>query len=185
MGQCYGRGIPAEEEDTYKREEAPAKPVKRNNSHHHHHTGSSKSNAQQHSYNSSSNGSSHSSYHSGGGGGGPGGASPMRAKAAAFRHPSPRHWAGSPLPRYASSPSSTPSTPLRLFKRPFPPPSPAKHIQSSLVKRHGEKPREGVGGAAAQGGGGGVIPESVESEKPLDKQFGYPKNFTAKYELGS
>jgi hypothetical protein len=184
MGQCYGRGIPAEEEDTYKREEAPAKPVKRNNSHHHHHTGSSKSNAQQHSYNSSSNGSSHSSYHSGGGGGGPGGASPMRAKAAAFRHPSPRHWAGSPLPRYASSPSSTPSTPLRLFKRPFPPPSPAKHIQSSLVKRHGEKPREGVGGAAAQGGGGGVIPESVESEKPLDKQFGYPKNFTAKYELG-
>ncbi len=40
-----------------------------------------------------------------------------------------------------------------------------------------------MGGAAAQGGGG-VIPESVESEKPLDKQFGYPKNFTAKYELG-
>ena len=86
-------------------------------------------------------------------------------------HPSPRHPSASPLPHYASSPA--PSTPRRLFKRPFPPPSPAKHIQSSLVKRHGAKPKEG-----------GTIPESVDNEKPLDKLFGYPKNFTSKYELG-
>lgn len=86
-------------------------------------------------------------------------------------HPSPRHPSASPLPHYMNSPA--PSTPRRLFKRPFPPPSPAKHIQSSLVKRHGAKPKEG-----------GTIPEAVDNEKPLDKLFGYPKNFTSKYELG-
>lgn len=86
-------------------------------------------------------------------------------------HPSPRHPSASPLPPYASSPA--PSTPRRFFKRPFPPPSPAKHIQSSLVKRHGAKPKEA-----------GATLESVDNEKPLDKHFGYPKNFTNKYELG-
>jgi serine/threonine protein kinase len=106
-------------------------------------------------------------------GGSFGGASPMRSYKTSFgsSHPSPRHPSASPLPHYASSPA--PSTPRRLFKRPFPPPSPAKHIQSSLVKRHGAKPKEE-----------GSIPEAVDNEKPLDKQFGYPKNFTSKYELG-
>jgi hypothetical protein len=101
-----------------------------------------------------------------------GGASPLRHKTSfGSSQPSPRHPSASPLPHYASSPAA--STPRRLFKRPFPPPSPAKHIQSSLVKRHGAKPKEG-----------GAIPEAVDNEKPLDKHFGYPKNFTSKYELG-
>lgn len=81
----------------------------------------------------------------------------------------------SPLPAGVSpSParSSTRTTPRRFFKRPFPPPSPAKHIKAALAKRHGP-PKEGP------------IPEdSGEVERPLDKSFGYPKNFGSKYELG-
>ncbi len=98
-----------------------------------------------------------------------GGASPLRYKTSFNSLTSPKHPSASPVPHYANSPSSTPR---RLFMRPFPPPSPAKHIQSSLVKRHGAKPKEGT------------IPEAGETEKPLDKFFGYPKNFTSKYELG-
>lgn len=71
----------------------------------------------------------------------------------------------------AASPAN--GTPRRFFKRPFPPPSPAKHIQAALAKRLGTgKPREGP------------IPEGQELEKPLDKSFGYAKNFNLKYELG-
>ncbi|KAJ7555546.1 hypothetical protein O6H91_05G043800 [Diphasiastrum complanatum] len=78
----------------------------------------------------------------------------------------------SPLPNYGTSP--LPSTPGRKFRKPFPPPSPAKHIQASLVKRQGKaaKPKEGT------------IPEGIEIEKPLDQHFGYSKNFSSKYELG-
>uniref|UniRef100_A0A5B7AT29 non-specific serine/threonine protein kinase n=1 Tax=Davidia involucrata TaxID=16924 RepID=A0A5B7AT29_DAVIN len=66
-------------------------------------------------------------------------------------------------------------TPRRIFKWPFPPPSPAKPIMSAILKRQGPaKPKEGT------------IPEEEggEGERPLDKSFGYPKNFAAKYELG-
>lgn len=101
-------------------------------------------------------------------------------------HPSSSPWrspyphAPSPLPSISSplppgvSPSPARSTPRRFFRRPFPPPSPAKHIKSSLVKRQGApKPKDGP------------IPEdSVENERPLDKSFGYSKNFASKYELG-
>ncbi|KAJ7514097.1 hypothetical protein O6H91_23G027600 [Diphasiastrum complanatum] len=77
----------------------------------------------------------------------------------------------SPLPNYGTSP--LPATPRRKFRRPFPPPSPAKHIQASLAKRQGKaKPKEGT------------IPEGIEIEKPLDQNFGYSKNFSSKYELG-
>eukprot|EP00249_Psilotum_nudum_P023364 c28847_g1_i1 orf=1386-3134(+) len=77
----------------------------------------------------------------------------------------------SPLPYVGSSPAR--STPRRFFKRPFPPPSPAKHIQASLLKRHGiPKPKEGT------------IPEHAEQGKELEKSFGYAKNFPTKYELG-
>eukprot|EP00250_Pteridium_aquilinum_P015260 c22480_g1_i1 orf=512-2287(+) len=75
--------------------------------------------------------------------------------------------------RGASEASPANGTPRRMFKWPFPPPSPAKHIQAALLKRHGTaKPKEGT------------IPEEQELEKPLDRSFGYAKNFTAKYELG-
>ncbi|KAG9452585.1 hypothetical protein H6P81_005489 [Aristolochia fimbriata] len=79
----------------------------------------------------------------------------------------------SPLPA-GIAPSPARSTPRRFFRRPFPPPSPAKHIKASLAKRLGpSKPKEGP------------IPEDgAEAERPLDKSFGYGKNFGAKYELG-
>ncbi|KAG6498840.1 hypothetical protein ZIOFF_038590 [Zingiber officinale] len=88
--------------------------------------------------------------------------------------PSPYpHGPASPLPA-GVSPSPTRSTPRR-FLRPFPPPSPAKHIRAALVKRLGpRRPKEGP------------IPEDEtgQEEAPLDKNFGYGKNFGAKYELG-
>ncbi|KAH0468925.1 hypothetical protein IEQ34_002157 [Dendrobium chrysotoxum] len=76
---------------------------------------------------------------------------------------------------YKGSPanSSVSSTPLRFFKRPFPPPSPAKHIKALLVRRHGSvKPNEAS------------IPEGSEVELGLDKNFGFSKQFLSKFELG-
>ncbi|XVF80293.1 hypothetical protein PTKIN_Ptkin15bG0059200 [Pterospermum kingtungense] len=91
--------------------------------------------------------------------------------------PYPHGVSASPLPPGVSpSPARTSrgSTPRRFFRRPFPPPSPAKHIKASLLKRLGGKPKEGP------------IPEErgAELEQALDKSFGYGKNFGAKYELG-
>ncbi|KAI9120554.1 hypothetical protein K1719_007587 [Acacia pycnantha] len=84
----------------------------------------------------------------------------------------------SPLPSlFKNSPaisiSSVSSTPLRIFKRPFPPPSPAKHIRSLLARRHGSvKPNEAS------------IPEGSECHVELDKSFGFSKQFLVHYELG-
>ncbi|KAK8952945.1 CDPK-related kinase 1 [Platanthera guangdongensis] len=69
--------------------------------------------------------------------------------------------------------SSVNSTPLQIFKRPFPPPSPAKHIKAFLVRRHGSlKPNEPS------------IPEGSEAELRLNKNFGFSKQFFSNYELG-
>ncbi|KAK8928687.1 Calcium/calmodulin-dependent serine/threonine-protein kinase 1 [Platanthera zijinensis] len=77
---------------------------------------------------------------------------------------------------YKNSPanSSVRSTPLRFLKRPFPPPSPAKHIKALLARRHGslKPPNEAS------------IPEGGEAELCLDKKFGFSKQFFSKYELG-
>ncbi|KAL0453226.1 UNVERIFIED_CONTAM: CDPK-related kinase [Sesamum latifolium] len=84
----------------------------------------------------------------------------------------------SPLPSaFKNSPAnsgSVPSTPLRFLKRPFPPPSPAKHIKALLARRHGSvKPNEAT------------IPEGSECEIiGLDKNFGFSKNFISHYEIG-
>ncbi|CAL0322922.1 unnamed protein product [Lupinus luteus] len=89
-----------------------------------------------------------------------------------FYSPSPLHkfFKNSPS---NSTPSSVSSTPLRLFKRPFPPPSPAKHIRALLARRHGSvKPNEAT------------IPEGSECEVGLDKSFGFSKQFEVHYELG-
>ncbi|XP_030930223.1 CDPK-related kinase 3-like isoform X2 [Quercus lobata] len=91
--------------------------------------------------------------------------------------PYPHGVSASPLPGGVSpSPARGSATPRRFFRRPFPPPSPAKHIKASLAKRlgHGAKPKEGP------------IPEDrgAEPEQALDKSFGYSKNFGAKFELG-
>ncbi|XP_027363693.1 CDPK-related kinase 1 isoform X2 [Abrus precatorius] len=83
----------------------------------------------------------------------------------------------SPLPSWFKSspanPNSVTSTPLRILKRPFPPPSPAKHIRALLARRHGSvKPNEAS------------IPEGSECEVVgLDKSFGFSKQFSAHYEL--
>ncbi|KNA10693.1 hypothetical protein SOVF_141970 [Spinacia oleracea] len=82
----------------------------------------------------------------------------------------------SPLPSaFKNSPanSSVTSTPLRFFKRPFPPPSPAKHIRALLARRHGSvKPNEAS------------IPEGSECDIGLDKNFGFSKQFANHFELG-
>ena len=57
-----------------------------------------------------------------------------------FYSPSPAHYFFS-----KKSPARSPAnaTPRRFFKRPFPPPSPAKHIRAVLARRHGSvKPNE-------------------------------------------
>ncbi|XP_047952094.1 CDPK-related kinase 3-like [Salvia hispanica] len=130
MGQCYGKTIPAENDDGYPTTTAAADL--------------------------------------------PPTATPARSSAA-----------NSPYPSAAAvSPSPARSTPMRFFKKPFPPPSPAKHIRASLRKLgHRKKsPRHGT------------IPEDAPPPSPpqleqqqqhaLDKNFGYNKNFGAKYELG-
>lgn len=78
-------------------------------------------------------------------------------------------------PYLIKSPSAAASTPHRLFKRPFPPPSPAKHIRAVLLRRQGKKK------AAATA----AIPEDEEEEvAELDKRFGYSKDFTSRIEVG-
>ncbi|VFQ92055.1 unnamed protein product [Cuscuta campestris] len=93
-----------------------------------------------------------------------------------FYSPSPAHYLfskKSPARSPANGPSSN-STPRRFFRRPFPPPSPAKHIRAVLARRHGSvKPN------------GAAIPEGAEPEGGrLDKSFGFSKNLGTKYELG-
>ncbi|KAJ9679942.1 hypothetical protein PVL29_021749 [Vitis rotundifolia] len=87
--------------------------------------------------------------------------------------PSPYPQGSSPLPPgIAPSPARTPRSRVRW---PFPPPSPAKPIMSSILKRRGSaRPKEGP------------IPEegAGEGETQLDKSFGYARNFPAKFELG-
>uniref|UniRef100_A0A2C9UVD3 non-specific serine/threonine protein kinase n=1 Tax=Manihot esculenta TaxID=3983 RepID=A0A2C9UVD3_MANES len=95
-----------------------------------------------------------------------------------FYSPSPAHYffskKSSPARSPATNTASANSTPKRFFKRPFPPPSPAKHIRAVLARRHGSvKPNEAA------------IPEGSETELAgLDKSFGFSKHFGSKYELG-
>ncbi|CAL0319551.1 unnamed protein product [Lupinus luteus] len=86
----------------------------------------------------------------------------------------------SPLPAgVAPSPARTPG---RKFRWPLPPTSPAKPIMEALMRRQGKKakPRESPIPEEQQGGGDG----EGEGERNLDKNFGYGKNFGAKFELG-
>ncbi|KAI3813345.1 hypothetical protein L1987_18066 [Smallanthus sonchifolius] len=92
-----------------------------------------------------------------------------------FYSPSPAHYLFSKKSSPATNSNSNSTTPRRFFKRPFPPPSPAKHIKA-LARRHGAvKPN-----AAA------AIPEVDEAERNtgLDKSFGFLKHFGNKYEIG-
>ncbi|MED6121062.1 Cyclin-dependent kinase 4 [Stylosanthes scabra] len=103
---------------------------------------------------------------------------PARGLLSPWRSPYPHGGGVTPSPARAA-------TPRRIFRRPFPPPSPAKHIRASLAKRLGR-------GAVAARAKEGTIPEEAavaeeeaeEEEEELDKRFGYGKNFGAKYEIG-
>ncbi|GMH25236.1 hypothetical protein Nepgr_027079 [Nepenthes gracilis] len=93
-----------------------------------------------------------------------------------FYSPSPAHYLFSKKsPAMSPANASSNSTPKRIFRRPFPPPSPAKHIKALLARRQGTvKPNENS------------IPEGLKSEcavTGLDKSFGFSKHFTSKYEL--
>ncbi|KAE8695931.1 Calcium/calmodulin-dependent serine/threonine-protein kinase 1 [Hibiscus syriacus] len=80
------------------------------------------------------------------------------------------------LPGITVSTVSLTLTPKRLFRRPFPPPSPAKHIRAVLARRHGSvKPNEAAIPEGSEAGANGT---------GLDKSFGFSKHFGSKYELG-
>ncbi|XVE49163.1 hypothetical protein DITRI_Ditri01bG0060200 [Diplodiscus trichospermus] len=86
------------------------------------------------------------------------------------------------LPMYTPSPAhpnkpKTPSTPLRFLRRPFPPPSPAKHIRAVLRRRKANKKAENEA----------KIVEGEEDEEEgveLDKRFGFSKELTSRLEVG-
>ncbi|KAL6963964.1 CDPK-related kinase 5 [Sarracenia purpurea var. burkii] len=91
--------------------------------------------------------------------------------------PSPaRYFFAKKSPAPSSAAASANSTPRRL-NRPFPPPSPAKHIKALLARRHGTLKTDN---AAA-------IPEGEESDggdaAELDKSFGFSKQFTSRYDV--
>ncbi|XP_027109981.1 CDPK-related kinase 4-like isoform X1 [Coffea arabica] len=87
----------------------------------------------------------------------------------------------SPYPAGVRPSPSPARTPGRKFRWPFPPPSPAKPIMSAILKRQGAPAKPNEGPIPEHDGGGAA---DNEGERPLDKSFGYPKNFGAKYELG-
>ncbi|KAF7828749.1 CDPK-related kinase 5-like [Senna tora] len=93
-----------------------------------------------------------------------------------FYSPSPAHYLFSKnSPARSPANVSSNSTPKRLLKRSFLPPSPAKHIRTMLARRHGSvKPNEAT------------ILEGSEAEEVagLDKSFGFSKHFGNKYEIG-
>ncbi|KAK4437844.1 CDPK-related protein kinase [Sesamum alatum] len=87
--------------------------------------------------------------------------------------PKPNPYARTDVPEYSQPPETTPppQTPVRTpRRRPFPPPSPAKHLKAVLLRTHGAvKPS----GAAIN-----------EGEEELDKSFGFSKKFASRFEVG-
>lgn len=93
--------------------------------------------------------------------------------------PSPYPAGVNPTP----SPARTPGR--RRMRWPFPPPSPARPIMALMRRRRNSNAAES--GAATPGRGQEEERREGEEEREssrLDKNFGYPKNFGAKYELG-
>ncbi|GMJ00552.1 CDPK-related kinase [Hibiscus trionum] len=84
------------------------------------------------------------------------------------------------LPMYTPSPAHhpnkphTPSTP-RVFQRPFPPPSPAKHIRAVLRRRKASKKVENEAT---------ISMEKEEEGFELDKRFGFSKELKSRLEVG-
>ncbi|KAG8478313.1 hypothetical protein CXB51_028036 [Gossypium anomalum] len=96
-----------------------------------------------------------------------------------FYSPSPAHYLFS---KKSPARSSANSTPKRFFRKPFPPPSPAKHIRAVLARRHGSvKPNESAIPEGSEADGDGAAGATGAG---LDKSFGFSKHFGSKYELG-
>lgn len=81
----------------------------------------------------------------------------------------------SPSPSLIKSPTVAASTRHRLFKRPFPPPSPARHIRAVLARRQGKKKTA----ATAT-----IREDEQEAAAELDKRFGFSKDLTSRLEIG-
>ncbi|KAF7810919.1 CDPK-related kinase 5-like [Senna tora] len=94
-----------------------------------------------------------------------------------FYSPSPAHFLKK-SPASTGGSKSASSTPRRFFRRPFPPPSPAKHIKAVLARRQGKKK------AATAIPEEGEEDESRDGEVNLDKRFGFSKEFTSRLEVG-
>jgi len=93
-----------------------------------------------------------------------------------FYSPSPaRFLKKSPAP--AGGSRSAASTPRRFFRRPFPPPSPAKHIRAVLARRQGKKAAAAAAISEEGEDGDGAAAD-------LDKRFGFSKEFTSRLEVG-
>ncbi|KAK1431627.1 hypothetical protein QVD17_08117 [Tagetes erecta] len=83
-----------------------------------------------------------------------------------------------------ASPAPGTGTPRRVFKWPFPPPSPAKPIMSVIRKRReGKKGKPAPATSPDMTTGTGTIHEG-EGERMLDKNFGFERGFKGKYEMG-
>ncbi|WCJ33759.1 Calcium-dependent protein kinase (CDPK) family protein [Euphorbia peplus] len=97
--------------------------------------------------------------------------------------PSPAYFFKKSVPRDStaensnSNSSSTP-TPLRIFRKPFAPPSPAKHIRAVLRRRQQKKKKSAIPEEGEDGGEDDVA--GVE----LDKRFGFSKEFKSRLEVG-
>ncbi|KAF9671040.1 hypothetical protein SADUNF_Sadunf12G0005500 [Salix dunnii] len=90
----------------------------------------------------------------------------------------------SPLPAGVRPSPSPARTPGRKFRWPFPPPSPAKPIMAIMRWRGQGKQQPITEDSGGEGGGGGERVAAGTGTGGLDKSFGYPKNFSAKYALG-
>ncbi|KAG5233650.1 CDPK-related kinase [Salix suchowensis] len=89
----------------------------------------------------------------------------------------------SPLPAGVRPSPSPARTPGRKFRWPLPPPSPAKPIMA-IMRRRGQGKQQPIAVDGGGEGGGGERVAAGTGTGGLDKSFGYPKNFSAKYELG-
>lgn len=90
-----------------------------------------------------------------------------------FYTPSPGHGLFTSKKSPSRGSHSNTSTPKRFFRKPFPPPSPAKHIRAVLARRQRSvKPKDGEKDGDVE----------VVGTK-LDKNFGFLKGFESKFEI--
>ncbi|GKV22469.1 hypothetical protein SLEP1_g32338 [Rubroshorea leprosula] len=89
----------------------------------------------------------------------------------------------SPAHHKAKTPSHPVLTPLRLFRKSFPPPSPAKHIRAVLRRRRSRK-QEKEARIAEEKEDEEEEEEEEEELVELDKRFGFSKELRSRLEVG-